>query len=673
MKKALLLIASIVICGLTFAKPVTIDRARQVAVNFWKTTDRYVETTETPNFQEISTQLGLRGFYVFNTVDNDGFVIISADDVMIPILGYSTSNGMVGCTTMPANLKNWLNLYTEEYDAVQTYNIEADPETTSEWEALANGTYAPKGNGAKAVSALIQTKWDQESPYYNQCPLDNGARSATGCVATAMAQVMKYWEWPTQGTGSHSYTTYTRHLSCSANFGSTTYDWSNMPVGGLAANGYTNLADSWSTTEKNAVATLMYHCGVSVEMDYTSSDEGSGAYSSAVPDALTSYFGYAPGARLRYKSNYSNDEWIALLKAELDASRPMLYAGESSAGGHSFVCDGYDANNKFHFNWGWSGSGDAFYALTSLNPGGGGIGGGSYNFTSNQEAIIGISSPNGNPVDPNSIPPDLATYETFTINSPVTYGSTITGQCNFVNFGTASYTGYMGVAAYLNNNFIGILKKSNRSTWNQYYGPDLTISCNATAPYGNGTYTAKAVYSYDGTNWYPIETGYNAPISVTFTITGAPTMFTINASPNDANMGSVTGSGSYTSGSSATLTATPKTGYRFVKWQDNVTTNPRTITVTGNANYTAYFATAGGTNGIDDVAESAIRLYPNPTDGILNVEVENLQNVDVIDAVGRTVISQKSGKIDLSRLNNGVYSVRVSANGKTTIKKVVKR
>lgn len=670
MKNIITFAAALLLCATMFAKPVDVNTARQVAVNFWKSTDRGIATHVDPTFQEISTELGLRGFYVFNTVDNDGSVLVSADDAMTPILGYSTTNGMVGRTAMPANLRWWLNHYSEEYDAVQTYSLEVDEATANEWVELIDGTYTTKGNGAKVVNALIQTKWDQESPYNNLCPIDGSSRSATGCVATAMAQVMKYWAWPTTGTGSHSYTTETQHLSVSATFSSTTYQWSNMPEGGYS--GYTYLPNSWTSEQKTAVATLMFHCGVSVDMDYTSSDYGSGAYSEDVPNALTTYFGYAPGARVVYKDNYSNDDWSAILKAELDATRPMLYGGQSSAGGHSFICDGYDANNKFHFNFGWSGSGDNFYALTSINPGSGGMGGGSYNFTSDQDAIIGISSPNGNPVDPATIPPNIVTYETFTINSPVTYGSTITGTCSFANFGS-TYTGYLGVAAYLNNSFVKVLAKTNRVTIQQWQGPDLTISCPATSPLGNGTYTAKAVFSSDGQNWYPLEVGYNAPISVTFTITGAPTMYTISAVPNNANMGTVSGGGSYASGATATLTATPKSGYRFVRWNDNNTQNPRTITVTGNATYTAYFE-AIGTNAIDDVAAADVRLYPNPTSGMLTVDIEGLQKVEVIDAVGRIIISQNNGnRVDMSRLNNGIYTVRITVDGKTIVKKVSKQ
>lgn len=602
MKKVLLLIAAIVVSGLTFAKPISIDKARQVAVNFWNHTTQYniddikFGSIVTPNFQEISTELGLHGIYVFNTVDNNGFVIVSSDDAVIPVLGYSTSNGIVGKTAMPDNLKGWLNHYIEEIEAVQNAHVEATEEVASMWNELLNGTIT-KASGRKAVSALISTKWDQVPPYNNLCPLDGGQRSAVGCVATAMAQVMKYWEWPTTGTGSHSYTTETLSLSASANFGSTTYDWSNMPVGG----GYS--AYSWNSTQKTAVATLMYHCGVSVDMDYTY--EGSGAYTTNVVTALRNYFGYSTGIQYKQKNFYNDNNWKTLLKNELDNGRPMMYGGANSNGtsGHSFVCDGYDASDNFHFNWGWSGQADGFFALTSLAPDADGTGGGDYIFSYYQEAVIGISSPNGNPPDnPQTETADLATYNSFTVTSPVNYGSYITGSCTIANVGTSDFTGYIGVGAYRGSSLVTMLVQTSSETIESGYGATLSIRKAALSPLTAGSYTAKAVYSTDGSTWNPITLGYQeCPTEVNFTITG------------------------------------------------------------------------GNTNGIDDVAESAIHLYPNPTDGILNVEVENLQNVDVIDAVGRTVISQKSGKIDLSRLNNGVYSVRVSANGKTTIKKVVKR
>ena len=613
MKKTLFLIASIVVCGLTFAKPVTVDKARQVAVNFWNTTTQYTQNglffqnMVEPNFQEIATELGLSGMYVFNTVDNKGFVIVAGDDAAIPVLGYSTSNGIVGETAMPYNLRNWLKHYTVEIEAIQNAHIEASDEVATMWEELLNGTVSPKAPERKAVSAMIQTKWDQVTPYNNLCPQDGSSsrRSAVGCVATAMAQVMKYWEWPTTGNGSHSYTTETRHFSCSADFGSTTYDWSNMPVGG----GYS--ANSWNSTQKNAVATLMYHCGVSVDMDYTY--EGSGAYTTYAANAFTNYFRYAAGVQYKNKAYYNDNNWKTLIKNELDEGRPIVYGGAAQNGsdGHSFVCDGYDANNNFHFNWGWSGAGDGNFALDAMTPDYLGTGGGSLgDFSYYHEAIIGISSPNGNPPDnPQTTTSDLATYETFTVSSPVTEGAYITGSCEIANIGSNDFTGYLGVGAYRGSTLVTMLKQINLTSdpLGSGYVVTLSIRKAANSPLVAGSYTAKAVYSIDGSNWSPIEYGYqDCPTEVSFTITSA-------------------GGG------------------------------------------------GGNTNGIDDVDESAVRLYPNPTEGILNVEVEGLQKVEVIDAMGRIVLNEKVGNVDMGKLSNGVYSVRITANGKTAVKKVVKR
>lgn len=811
MKRTLLFIVALMVCGLSFAKPVDVNTARQVAVNFWnlQTTSTYDGFTVTsivnPNFEEISATLGVTGMYVFNTVDNKGFVIVSSDDAALPILGYSFTNGINRSRDLPSNLKGWLNHYSEEIAAVA--GSTADENTAEQWNQLLNNTAAKAAPGAKAVSALIQTKWDQDTPYNNLCPLDGGQRSATGCVATAMAQVMKYWAWPTTGTGSHSYycSSVSPAQTLSVNFASTTYDWSNMPVGG----GYTT--NSWNNTQKTAVATLMYHCGVSVDMEYTY-EYGSGAYSSDAASAFRTYFGYANGIQMRYKSSYSDANWMTLLKNELDAGRPMMYGGTNSTndGGHSFVCDGYNASNQFHFNWGWSGYGDGFFSLTSLAPGSGGIGGGTYDFTYMQEAITGISSPNGNPDTTSSqTNSDLATYSSFTVSSPVAYGSTITGSCGFANLGTSDFNGYLGVAAYNSSNtLVTMLAQTSSVTLESMSGGSIDISKVATSPLVAGTYTAKAVYSTDGSTWIPITSGYDGcatevtftitsngggdpdpgtqtftlqtydsftlnnttvamggtltgtcnilntgtgtfngyvgvaaynssnqfvaaldygsitngletnhyvsfnidatisspltagnytlkavystnsgaswtPIttgyggcvtSVAFTVTGgSSTTYTINVNSANTSMGTVSGGGTFTSGQQTTISATPKNGYRFVRWNDNNTQNPRTITVTGNATYTAYFE-ATGTNAIDDVDATNVRLYPNPTSGMLTVDIEGLQKVEVIDAVGRIIISQNNGThVDMSRLNNGIYSVRITVDGKTIVKKVAKQ
>ena len=188
-------------------------------------------------------------------------------------------------------------------------------------------------------------KWNQDSPYNNLCPIINistSKRAVTGCVATGMAQVMKYYQWPVTGTGSNSYTTSTKHIPLSLNFSQTTFDWANMTE---TYNG------SSSAAQKNAVATLMYNCGVSVNMDYA---ESSGAASTASAKALVNKFGYNPNIQHIDRRYYTRDEWKSIIKDELSAARPVLYGGDDGTSGHFFVCDGYDNNDFFHFNWGWA-------------------------------------------------------------------------------------------------------------------------------------------------------------------------------------------------------------------------------------------------------------------------------------------------------------------------------
>jgi hypothetical protein len=257
-------------------------------------------------------------------------------------------------------------------------------------------------------------------------------------------------------------------------------------------------------------------------------------------------------------------------------------------------------------------------------------------------------------------------------------GGTLTGTCNILNTGTGTFNGYVGVAAYNSSNqFVAALDYGSVTDGletNHYvsFNIDATISSPLTA----GNYTLKAVYSTNsGASWTPITSGYGGcATSVAFTVTGgSATTYTINVNSANTSMGTVSGGGIFTSGQQTTISATPKSGYRFVRWNDNNTQNPRTITVTGNATYTAYFE-AIGTNAIDDVAAADVRLYPNPTSGMLTVDIEGLQKVEVIDAVGRIIISQNNGnRVDMSRLNNGIYTVRITVDGKTIVKKVAKQ
>ena len=445
-----------------FAERVTPETARKVATTFLKNNG-----AKDGQLTDLTKTAGYDNLYIFNAAQ--GFVVMAADDCVQPILGYSLTNTFVA-EDMPKNVVWWLQGYNEEIQYAIDSKMTASAETVQLWNDLREGnTKASKVTAV--VDALLQTTWDQNGVYYysggqwqifelynNLCPYDSnaGERTVTGCVATAMAQIMNYWGYPAQGIGSHSYTPSNRpdFGVQSANFGATIYEWNNMP----------NALDMNSTaTEINAIATLMYHCGVSVEMMYDiGSNGGSGAYSEDIPYALINYFNYKNTANIKYKVNYSNNNtWINLLKTELNASRPVEYNGSGSAGGHAFVCDGYDSNNNFHFNWGWSGQNDGFFALTSLNPGSGGAGGGGYNFTNNQSAIFGIE-----PAATIAAPTNL----TYTLDETQEITLSWTGVSD-----AASYN------VYRNNSLIG---NTTSTTYSE------------TAPFGTLTYFVRAVDFY---------------------------------------------------------------------------------------------------------------------------------------------------------------------------------
>ncbi len=323
---------------------------------------------------DLSKAAGFPNLYIFTA--EQGFVVMAADDCVQPILGYSLT-GHFRTENMPTNVSGWLQGYNDEIQYAIDNKLRASTETTKLWKDLIDGN-SKAAKATVVVDALIQTTWDQDPGYNDLCPYDYNANqlTVTGCAATAMAQIMRYWEYPSHGVGSNSYTpsAHPEYGVQSVNFAQATYDWTAMPLHSSSAE----------------VAKLMYHCGVSVNMDYNiAANGGSSAYNTSLVPAFKNYFNYKTTATLQWKDYYSGN-WTDLLKTELNAGRPIEYNGSGSGGGHAFVCDGYDSSNYFHFNWGWSGSNDGFYSLSNLVPGSGGSGGGSYSFTQNQSAVIGI-------------------------------------------------------------------------------------------------------------------------------------------------------------------------------------------------------------------------------------------------------------------------------------------
>lgn len=320
---------------------------------------------------------GLKTFYVF-TFLGGGFVLVAADNASVPILGYSFNSDIDQKNSSPA-FKEWIDNYEKMLVDIQS-NERENAATIDMWNQIRNKNF-DKSQG-KDVAPLINTQWNQSWPYNSQCPENNngpGGHVLVGCVATAMAQVMKFHDYPEHGTSSHSY----HHASygyLSADFGETYYDWENMPV-------YLNNNSSQVTID--AVAELCSHCGISVNMNYGANS--SGANSGMVKNSLVNYFNYSGDIQYKGKTTFHESDWEELLMIELDELRPMYYDGHGS-GGHAFVCDGYmetGSNRYFHFNWGWGGYSDGYFYINNLNPGGS-------NFTNDQHAIIYIEPADSN-------------------------------------------------------------------------------------------------------------------------------------------------------------------------------------------------------------------------------------------------------------------------------------
>ncbi len=428
-------------CGL-LALPVDEATALQVAQNFLARTAR-TATLEVAHRAKGPTADEGDYFYVFNATDAPGFVIVAGEDQALPILGYSDQSNFALQGAPPALMK-WLEGYRQQIQALRTDPQAAPAAVAEAWaNLLADHADAPATESSpQNVNPLLTTIWNQE-PYYNALsPFDvpSGQRTVAGCVATAMAQIMKFWNYPANGTGFHSYN-HPKYGTLSANFGSTTYQWSQMP----------NQVNS----PNDAVATLMYHCAVGVDMNFDiSANGGSGAYviSAASPVthcseyALKTYFGYRPTLQGVLRSSYSDTQWLNLLRGELDAGRPILYAGFGSGGGHAFVCDGYTTGNFFHFNWGWGGSSDGYFTVSALNPGSLGAGGGTGGFNSGQQVVIGIQPPT------TSQSFDLRLNNTVAFSaSPLGYGQPLTVTTNIANYGTSNFSGDYAAAVFDNN------------------------------------------------------------------------------------------------------------------------------------------------------------------------------------------------------------------------------
>lgn len=487
-----------------YAKPRTLQQAQQIANGFTGNTGYLKKGTRVPaRLAYTRSEASQPLYYVFNK--DAGFVIVSADDRAPEILGYSDS-GSFDIDSLPDNFRFLLGSYATELEALAASPEVIDlPVKSVERSAQATG---------KSVAPLLGSiLWDQSSPYNDLCPvMDNDMRTAVGCVATAMAQIMGYHQWPKKGTGTiPAYTTTSNGFEMpETNIENTYYDWEHItPI-------YNNKS---TAEEKAAIAPLMYHCGLSVRMDY---GYESGAYSIDVPIALRQYFDYNENMAYLTREYYTKAEWDSIIRHELDENRPVYYSGSNEEGGHAFVCDGYDTNGLFHINWGWSGLSNGYFILSNLTPLAQGTGGSSSGYNRGQAAVVGIQ------------PQDMPVREEYEIQLDTALVANVEEVGRDESFLTIfkglwnrdarSFSGYIGVALCNQSGEIMDVFALNESllTLDPMYGfgsGSFIINIPESVP--DGRYRLYVVYRVEGeTDYHFVRTPVNEYNYMNMTVSG---------------------------------------------------------------------------------------------------------------------------------------------------------
>ena len=674
MKKNFLLIAILVLTmGKIFAGPVDAQRAQQIGQSFLST----AKGAQKLDIQLVHTS-ATRGdvdYYVFNVSGDNGFVIVAGDDRVKPILAYSTT-GCFNPNDVADGFEFTLNTFCEEIQYVRDNNLTVTSDIKAEWTSVAATGRINQDRATRAVvGPLCQTIWNQNFPWNSQCPEDeegSGGHVYAGCVATAMGQVMKFYDWPPMGTGSHTYNP-AGYAQQTANFGETEYHFELMP----------NELDSLSTEEDYFyIAQFLHQCGIAVDMQY--SGNGSGAYSDDVPSALRNYFRYTCDNHVTNDSwwgygGYTNEEWAQMLKdGGLDENIPLYYSGQDDnwQGGHAFVCDGYDENDYFHFNWGWSGRDDAWcpigalnttkYAFNLMNGFTGHIIPNSPEYLNRPEAIIDFEVIENE--DMTSVNISWTNPEYNLNGEPLTDLTVMVYRDRELIYTTESNKGQRmdfvdeeleaGLYQYsiISENEYGFSKRAYAQI---LVGDKCDIIFELTDQGGNGWKGAcisvtdekgqriAAVTMEDGSEltmvmpllkgelnfiwnhgWYHNTAGYD---------TDYECAFVIRNSDNEIL-------------------------YTSDEHSDGVF-----LTYNNDCEHTA----------VAEVSASNVRLYPNPTNGMLNIEGNGAMTISVMNTLGQTILvstATDNATVDLSSLESGIYMVRIETeNGIKTEKVNVRR
>jgi len=336
------------------AKDISLSKAEQVAVNFFfEKSNQYGNAVDYYDLNITESYLAENTYFVVNL--ENGWVVVAGNDAMVPVIGYNFTDNFPKINHGFEAFDSWMQEYVDQIDFVRENNIEADNELLSQWSYYSTSNpQTLNTRGGRDIDPLLTGLWNQDNPYNRMCPEDEagpGGRVLVGCVSTAMSLIMHYWRYPLSGSGEHSYYKYP-YGTIYANFGEAEYNWDGM-------------TDVISDKYVWEIAEISFHGAVSVDMNF--GPDGSGAYSQDVPYALATYFNFKNNVQYISKNGYTNSQWESILQQNLDDSKPLYYAGQSTDGGHAFVCDGYQGSNYYHFNFGWGGSANGYYTLQDVN------------------------------------------------------------------------------------------------------------------------------------------------------------------------------------------------------------------------------------------------------------------------------------------------------------------
>lgn len=444
-RMSLLVLLALLAAPLLQAKQIDIENATSIAEDFFSSkfkgkNGKAIKAKSINPSKGMSNLSAEPAYYVFAPEDAQGFVIVSAEDQAAPIVGYSL-NSNFDPEHMPDGLKAYLSDYSMVVKAISDGKIQ----------------YKTSSRGGVAVNPLLTVEWNQDLPYNLLAPVIRDNQAPTGCVATAIAQVMKYYEFPQKGNGT-----------VSSNYGTTElggeYDWANM------LDSYTE--GNYTQEQADAVALLMRDVGYSVEMEYGYS--ASSASSAVIAGALCRNFNYSPDIRYRFRSNFSTQAWIDEIRENLLSSQPVLYGGASANGksGHEFVCDGIDSDDMLHINWGWGGYGNGYFDVNILEPNNLGIGAGDGAYYAEQDMVVNIR-----PGDPNA--DYLPIILPITISEVRVDSSTDgTGKLlNSYNMGVnVTFHNSTGSAFESNTYMLGLALKNASDEFLGIYGINSTVS-----------------------------------------------------------------------------------------------------------------------------------------------------------------------------------------------------